>query len=91
LHEFGDEAQETFVLSLCVAILNHDVFPFNVTAIPQPQPECLYVRPLETGSRYKSYPGNFRRLLRVSENDRIQNRRRDDESGDRFIHVFSEA
>ena len=44
LHQFGHEAWDTVRLSLRRAKLKHDVFPLNITEIPQPLPECLKVR-----------------------------------------------
>ena len=45
LHEFVHEAWDTVRLSLSAAILDHDVFPLDVTEISQSLPQCLDVRP----------------------------------------------
>ena len=50
LHEFGNEAWDRIQpLLLCVAILNQDVFPLNITEIAQTLPECLDPRPGSVG------------------------------------------
>ena len=54
-------------VSLSAAKLDHDVFPFDVTEISQPLPQCLDVRPGiggAAGSRYVTDPRDLRRLLR---------------------------
>src|SRR5262249_16702522 len=41
LYQFGHKAWVTIALSLNVAILNQDIFPFDITEISQPLPESL--------------------------------------------------
>ena len=69
------KAWDTVRLSLNVAILNQDVFSLDITEIAQPLPECLDLRPGIVGiaSRcHKSYPRDFRRLLRLGGQDKAQ-------------------
>jgi hypothetical protein len=68
LHKFGDKAWEAIQLSLSVTRFNLNVFPLDITKIPQPLPECLKV---ERGRRRRKaryqipYPRDFLRLLRL--------------------------
>jgi hypothetical protein len=41
LHQFGHKAWDTVRFSLRRAKLNHDVFPLNITEIPQPFSNAL--------------------------------------------------
>ena len=70
LHEFGDEGWDPFPLSLRVAILNHDIFPLNVTEIAQ----TLLKRPSHGsfGASEKSYPRKFLWLLRLERRSKAQ-------------------
>ena len=45
LHKFVHEAWDRVPLSVSAAILDHDVFPVNMTEISQPLPQRLDVRP----------------------------------------------
>jgi hypothetical protein len=57
-------------------MLNHDVFPLDITEISQPLPESFVLRPGSLGigsSRQISYPRDFRRLLRLDEVETNQN------------------
>ena len=64
-HQFGRERREAILFSLCVSILNDNVFPLHILQLTQTQAECL-----DTGRRGHtakvSYPMDFRWLLRVS-------------------------
>ena len=88
-HEFGDNSWDAVPISLGVAILKQDIFPFNVTEILQSLPKYLDTRTrLVAIAGYNSYPGNFRRLLRLGE--RAKRKEHGEKSKDRdfFLHAF---
>jgi hypothetical protein len=40
-HQFGRERGEAILFSLCVSILNDNVFPVHILQLTQTQAECL--------------------------------------------------
>ena len=68
-HEFGDDAWDSFELSLCAAVFNEEGFALGVTKLAHPLPQCLDIRPRigrTESSRYVADARDFWRLLRLS-------------------------
>ena len=78
--EIGREVREAIVSTLRIAVLDADVLSLDPSEVAETEPECLVP---ERGSgrrewREKSYPRNFRWLLRLG--PRLVNREYDSES-----------
>jgi hypothetical protein len=74
-HQLGRERGEAIEFSLCISILNDNVFPLHVAELPQTLPERLGASHdrRSGGTKYASYAENFRWLLRVGQMERKQN------------------
>ena len=59
---------QPFEFPFCISVLNDNVFPFDIAKLAQPLAKCFEPgRNVGRGGRgQKSYPGNSRRLLRLS-------------------------
>jgi hypothetical protein len=68
LNELNNQGSKRVQFSFTVAILNDDIFSFNVTKVSQPLAECLApTRGISriAGSGHISYSRDFLRLLRL--------------------------
>ena len=74
--QFGCKVRQPFEFPFCISVLNDNVFSFDIAKLAQPLAQCF--DPGRKGGRggrdQNSYPGNSRRLLRLSYKAKRQNR-----------------